>query len=142
MCCLVRLMGRDRPLVLLSTEVLWTASRPFARRRVLLVFTGMSEANGLTTRGIVANLIGVTPEKAIKLAVNDFVREATMDENGNVAWYNGILAGACRISSVSNYTSSCWFLPVHRHQPHGDHQDQNAGPGYSSCGAAHWSVGW
>ena len=39
-------------------------------------------------------MIGVTPEKAIKLAVNDFVREATEDENGNVAWYNGILAGA------------------------------------------------
>ena len=36
-------------------------------------------------RGILANLIGVTPEKAIKLAVNDFVREATADENGNVA---------------------------------------------------------
>jgi len=36
----------------------------------------------------------VTPEKAIKLAVNDFVREQTADENGNVAWYNGILAGA------------------------------------------------
>lgn len=45
-------------------------------------------------RGILANLIGVTPEKAIKLAVNDFVREQTADENGNVAWYNGILAGA------------------------------------------------
>ena len=45
-------------------------------------------------RGILANLIGVTPEKAIKLAVNDFVREQTADENGDVAWYNGILAGA------------------------------------------------
>ena len=43
-----------------------------------------------------ANLIGVTPEKAIKLAVNDFVREMTADEYGNVAWYNGILAGASR----------------------------------------------
>lgn len=48
-------------------------------------------------RGILANLIGVTPEKAIKLAVNDFVREVTADENGNVAWYNGILAGASMI---------------------------------------------
>lgn len=47
-------------------------------------------------RGILANLIGVTPEKAIKLAVNDFVREMTADENGNVAWYNGILAGASK----------------------------------------------
>lgn len=45
-------------------------------------------------RGLLANIIGVTPEKAIKLAVNDYVREATADEDGNVAWYNGILAGA------------------------------------------------
>ena len=36
----------------------------------------------------------MTPEKAIKLAVNDFVRELTADEDGNVTWYNGILAGA------------------------------------------------
>ena len=51
-------------------------------------------SKAIRRRGILANLIGVTPEKAIKLAVNDFVREQTADENGNVAWYNGILAGA------------------------------------------------
>ena len=51
-------------------------------------------------RGILANLIGVTPEKAIKLAVNDFVREQTADENRDVAWYNGILAGASRCEST------------------------------------------
>ena len=54
----------------------------------------------LRGRGILANLIGVTPEKAIKLAVNDFVREQTADENGDVAWYNGILAGASRCEST------------------------------------------
>ena len=63
-----------------------------------MVFTGGVWSETVSRRGILANLIGVTPEKAIKLAVNDFVREQTADENGNVAWYNGILAGAsgCR----------------------------------------------
>lgn len=60
----------------------------------------MGVARGDNGRGILANLIGVTPEKAIKLAVNDFVREQTADENGNVAWYNGILAGASRSGGV------------------------------------------
>lgn len=76
-------------------------------------------------------MIGVTPEKAIKLAVNDFVREATEDENGNVAWYNGILAGACACLSLS-LTPRRWFLPGDCHEPHGDHQDPYASPGDSS----------
>ena len=61
---------------------------------MLAVSTGKVRFVRVIGRGLVANLIGVTPEKAIKLAVNDFVREVTADENGNVAWYNGILAGA------------------------------------------------
>ena len=65
---------------------------------MLLVSTGrMFLIEVVRGRGIVANLIGVTPEKAIKLAVNDFVREMTADEYGNVAWYNGILAGASMV---------------------------------------------
>lgn len=82
-------------------------------------------------RGILANIIGVTPEKAIKLAVNDYVREATADEDGNVAWYNGILAGASRTSRC-NFIRRCWFLPGDCHQPHGNHQDSYAGPGDAS----------
>lgn len=33
-------------------------------------------------KGLFANLVGVFPEKAIKLGVNDFVRSALADENG------------------------------------------------------------
>ena len=69
---------------------------------MLLVSTGRMLGGVVRSRGIVANLIGVTPEKAIKLAVNDFVREMTADEHGNVAWYNGILAGASRFVDAAD----------------------------------------
>lgn len=45
-------------------------------------------------RGLGANLIGVTPEKAIKLAVNDGLREHWTDENGHCSLFHGIVAGA------------------------------------------------
>ena len=96
------LNSRDKPLALPSTRVPWIVSRLSARRKVLLVSTGRMLGGVVRSRGIVANLIGVTPEKAIKLAVNDFVREMTADEYGNVAWYNGILAGASRFVDAAD----------------------------------------
>lgn len=39
--------------------------------------------------------MGVAPEKAIKLTVNDFVRDKFMDKNGNMPVWGEILAGAC-----------------------------------------------
>merc|ERR1711934_802404 len=44
-------------------------------------------------RGLPPNLIGVTPEKAIKLAANDLLREHLSDDNGNITLPNEILAG-------------------------------------------------
>jgi len=44
-------------------------------------------------RGLIPNLIGVTPEKAIKLAVNEKVREMLEDEDGNIALMHEVLAG-------------------------------------------------
>lgn len=40
-------------------------------------------------------LMGVAPEKAIKLTVNDFVRDKFMDKNGNLPLYGEIMSGAC-----------------------------------------------
>lgn len=40
-------------------------------------------------------LMGVAPEKAIKLTVNDFVRDKFMDKNGNLQLYGEIISGAC-----------------------------------------------
>jgi len=45
-------------------------------------------------RGLAANLIGVTPEKAIKLAANEVFREALENPDGSIALHNEILAGA------------------------------------------------
>lgn len=39
--------------------------------------------------------MGVAPEKAIKLTVNDFVRDKFMDKNGNLQLYGEIISGAC-----------------------------------------------
>jgi solute carrier family 25 aspartate/glutamate transporter 12/13 len=50
-------------------------------------------------RGILPQLLGVGPEKMIKLAVNDLLREAFMDERtaaeGNAQWWLEILTGGC-----------------------------------------------
>lgn len=40
-------------------------------------------------------LMGVAPEKAIKLTVNDFVRDKFMDKNGNLPMFGEIVSGAC-----------------------------------------------
>lgn len=46
-------------------------------------------------RGLMPQLMGVAPEKAIKLTVNDFVRDKFMDKNGNLPMYGEIISGAC-----------------------------------------------
>jgi hypothetical protein len=45
-------------------------------------------------KGLVPNLVGIVPEKAIKLGANDFFREMLADGNGKVSLRNGALAGA------------------------------------------------
>lgn len=46
-------------------------------------------------RGLGPQLIGVAPEKAIKLTVNDLVRDKFTDKQGNIpGWAEGV-AGAC-----------------------------------------------
>uniref|UniRef100_A0A0N4Z9Y9 Calcium-binding mitochondrial carrier protein Aralar1 n=1 Tax=Parastrongyloides trichosuri TaxID=131310 RepID=A0A0N4Z9Y9_PARTI len=45
-------------------------------------------------RGLLPQLVGVAPEKAIKLTVNDFVRDKFTD-NGKIPLYGEIIAGGC-----------------------------------------------
>lgn len=40
------------------------------------------------------NLVGIVPEKAIKLGANDFFREQFADANGRVSLQKGALSGA------------------------------------------------
>lgn len=51
-------------------------------------------------------LMGVAPEKAIKLTVNDFVRDKFMDKNGNLPLYGEIISGAC-VSSLLLLSCLC-----------------------------------
>lgn len=46
-------------------------------------------------RGLLPQLMGVAPEKAIKLTVNDFVRDKLRQPDGNIAAIGEIMAGAC-----------------------------------------------
>lgn len=45
-------------------------------------------------RGLGANLTGVIPEKAIKLAANETFREKLENEDGSIDLHNEVLAGA------------------------------------------------
>ena len=45
-------------------------------------------------RGLAPNLIGVTPEKAIKLAVNDYLREKLQGDKPELPLYAEIMSGA------------------------------------------------
>ena len=45
-------------------------------------------------RGLVPQLIGVAPEKAIKLTMNDLVRDKLTDKKGNIPLWGECVAGA------------------------------------------------
>jgi hypothetical protein len=53
--------------------------------------------------GVLPQLVGVAPEKAIKLTVNDMVRKMFTPENGNIWWMHEVIAGgtagACQVVS-------------------------------------------
>jgi solute carrier family 25 aspartate/glutamate transporter 12/13 len=66
--------------------------------------------------GVLPQLVGVAPEKAIKLTVNDLARKALSDKNGQIWWGSEVLAGgsagACQV--VSGRRVSCLLLRVGR----------------------------
>ena len=55
--------------------------------------------------GVLPQLVGVAPEKAIKLTVNDLVRGHFSDETGKIWWPHELLAGGaaggCQVVSIS-----------------------------------------
>ncbi|KAK2583012.1 hypothetical protein KPH14_009057 [Odynerus spinipes] len=63
-------------------------------------------------RGLVPQLMGVAPEKAIKLTVNDFVRDKFMDKNGNLPVYGEIIAGACAGGSQVIFTNPLEIVKI------------------------------
>ncbi|XP_050664081.1 calcium-binding mitochondrial carrier protein Aralar1 isoform X1 [Leptidea sinapis] len=63
-------------------------------------------------RGLVPQLIGVAPEKAIKLTMNDLVRDKMMDKKGNITLSGEILAGACAGASQVVFTNPLEIVKI------------------------------
>ncbi|KAG8235434.1 hypothetical protein J437_LFUL015499 [Ladona fulva] len=63
-------------------------------------------------RGLVPQLMGVAPEKAIKLTVNDLVRDKFMDRNGNLPLYGEIVAGGCAGGSQVIFTNPLEIVKI------------------------------
>lgn len=63
-------------------------------------------------RGLVPQLMGVAPEKAIKLTVNDLVRDKLMDRNGKIHIAAEVLAGACAGGSQVIFTNPLEIVKI------------------------------
>ncbi|KAL5285325.1 SLC25A12 family protein [Megaselia abdita] len=63
-------------------------------------------------RGLLPQLMGVAPEKAIKLTVNDFVRDKLRQPDGSIAAVGEILAGACAGASQVVFTNPLEIVKI------------------------------
>ncbi|XP_019517614.1 PREDICTED: calcium-binding mitochondrial carrier protein Aralar2 [Hipposideros armiger] len=63
-------------------------------------------------RGLLPQLLGVAPEKAIKLTVNDFVRDKCMHKDGSVPLAAEILAGGCAGGSQVIFTNPLEIVKI------------------------------
>ena len=64
-------------------------------------------------RGIVPQLMGVAPEKAITLTVNDFLRDHVQDKRtGHISFFGEILAGGCAGASQVMFTNPLEIVKI------------------------------
>eukprot|EP00118_Oscarella_pearsei_P020101 m.216509 g.216509 ORF g.216509 m.216509 type:complete len:702 (+) comp39870_c0_seq6:959-3064(+) len=63
-------------------------------------------------RGILPQLIGVAPEKAIKLTMNDFVRQKLTSKNGSLPYYRECIAGGCAGCSQVLFTNPLEIVKI------------------------------
>ncbi|XP_077159762.1 electrogenic aspartate/glutamate antiporter SLC25A13, mitochondrial isoform X1 [Paroedura picta] len=63
-------------------------------------------------RGLLPQLLGVAPEKAIKLTVNDFVRDKFMNKDGSVPLVAEIMAGGCAGASQVIFTNPLEIVKI------------------------------
>ncbi|NXD06545.1 CMC2 protein, partial [Nothocercus nigrocapillus] len=63
-------------------------------------------------RGLLPQLLGVAPEKAIKLTVNDFVRDKFRTKDGSVPLAAEILAGGCAGGSQVIFTNPLEIVKI------------------------------
>uniref|UniRef100_A0A1Q3FF15 Putative calcium-binding mitochondrial carrier protein aralar1 n=1 Tax=Culex tarsalis TaxID=7177 RepID=A0A1Q3FF15_CULTA len=63
-------------------------------------------------RGLVPQLMGVAPEKAIKLTVNDLVRDKLTDKQGQIPRWGEVLAGGCAGGSQVIFTNPLEIVKI------------------------------
>ncbi|XP_014809797.1 PREDICTED: calcium-binding mitochondrial carrier protein Aralar1 [Calidris pugnax] len=63
-------------------------------------------------RGLLPQLIGVAPEKAIKLTVNDFVRDKFTKKDGSIPLPAEVLAGGCAGASQVIFTNPLEIVKI------------------------------
>ncbi|XP_030065635.1 electrogenic aspartate/glutamate antiporter SLC25A12, mitochondrial isoform X1 [Microcaecilia unicolor] len=63
-------------------------------------------------RGLLPQLVGVAPEKAIKLTVNDFVRDKFTQKDGSIPLLAEILAGGCAGGSQVIFTNPLEIVKI------------------------------
>lgn len=79
-------------------------------------------------KGLTVQLIGVAPEKAIKLTVNDFIRDKFVQYTGDLPLYGEVIAGGM-VNQVLikkkkiHHLIKGWRLPSHIHKSNGNSQN-------------------
>ncbi|XP_075685569.1 electrogenic aspartate/glutamate antiporter SLC25A12, mitochondrial isoform X2 [Rhinoderma darwinii] len=63
-------------------------------------------------RGLLPQLVGVAPEKAIKLTVNDFVRDKFTQRDGAIPFLAEVMAGACAGGSQVIFTNPLEIVKI------------------------------
>uniref|UniRef100_A0A8C5FFY1 EF-hand domain-containing protein n=1 Tax=Gadus morhua TaxID=8049 RepID=A0A8C5FFY1_GADMO len=67
---------------------------------------------GAIAGGLVPQLIGVAPEKAIKLTVNDFVRDKFTTKDGSIPLFAEVMSGACAGGSQVIFTNPLEIVKI------------------------------
>ncbi|CAF0838050.1 unnamed protein product [Adineta steineri] len=63
-------------------------------------------------RGLIPQLVGVAPEKAIKLAMNDFVRDRLTLPDGTIPLWAEVVAGGCAGASQVTFTNPLEIVKI------------------------------
>lgn len=83
-----------------SIEIRSIVSRKWFDLKEFLVYIEvrserMEKAINLENSGLIPQLVGVAPEKAIKLTVNDFIRDRLTLPDGTIPFWAEVAAGGC-----------------------------------------------
>ncbi|KAM4626865.1 electrogenic aspartate/glutamate antiporter SLC25A12, mitochondrial [Discoglossus pictus] len=70
------------------------------------------QSQSLDGRGLLPQLVGVAPEKAIKLTVNDFVRDKFTQRDGSIPFLAEIMAGGCAGGSQVIFTNPLEIVKI------------------------------